>query len=356
MSSARTNPGADHGIYPGDAIAAEMHAARLPSEPRQFEFWFAYKNGRNAALNAAANDIKSRNGALTGPDIDRLHEIYLSPWRMAEKPDTIAARMSARLAELAATLESAIGTAQAQCETFAAEASELAVTTALTLHDVLGAIDRLGRSSRESQARFALLEARVDTVAREIGAVREQLAAVRADCAADPVTALPGRAAFDAMLAKALAEAAETRQPMAVLLCDLDYFTAFNENFGTLRGDQVLRSIGMMFKAHLRKDDMAARFESDQFAAILPRVRAKEAVACAERLRQMLMTHELIPHPNGAGRITVSLGVADAIKGDTPDFLLRRAGHGLKIAKREGRNRVVEMTPDGPVWDAERKA
>jgi len=91
-------------------------------------------------------------------------------------------------------------------------------------------------------------------------------------------------------------------------------------------------------------------------AAILPRVRAKEAVACAERLRQMLMTHELIPHPNGAGRITVSLGVADAIKGDTPDFLLRRAGHGLKIAKREGRNRVVEMTPDGPVWDAERRA
>ena len=119
------------------------------------------------------------------------------------------------------------------------------------------------------------------------------------------------------------------------MLCDLDYFTAFNENFGDLTGDQVLRSIGMMFKAHLRKDDMAARFESDQFAAILPRVRAKEAVACAERLRQMLMTHELIPHPNGAGRITVSLGVADAIKGDTPDFLLRRAGHGLKIAKRK---------------------
>ena len=120
-----------------------MRAARLPFEPRQFEFWFAYKNGRNAALNAAANEIKGRNGALTGPDIDRLHEIYLSPWRMAEKPDAVAARMSARLAELAATLESAIGTAQAQRETFAAETSELAVTTALTLHDVLGAIDRL---------------------------------------------------------------------------------------------------------------------------------------------------------------------------------------------------------------------
>ena len=73
-----------------------MRAARLPFEPRQFEFWFAYKSGRNAALNAAANEIKGRNGALTGPDIDRLHEIYLSPWRMAEKPDAVAARMSAQ--------------------------------------------------------------------------------------------------------------------------------------------------------------------------------------------------------------------------------------------------------------------
>lgn len=356
MSSARTNHAAGLGIYSGDTIAAEMRAARLPFEPRQFEFWFAYKNGRNVALTAAANEIKNRKGALTAPDIDRLHETHLSPWRTAGQPDAVAGRMGARLAELAATLESAIDTAQAQREAFDAEARELAVTTALTLHDALGAIDRLARSNRESEARFALLETRVDAVGREIGALRDRLAAVRADSAADLVTALPGRTAFDTMLGKALADAAGTRQPMAVVLCDLDYFTAFNENFGSIIGDQVLRSIGMLFTAHLRKDDMAARFESDQFAAILPRIGAKEAIACAERFRQALMAHELIPHPNGAGRITVSLGVADTIKGDTPDFLLRRAAQALNVAKREGRNRVVEMTPDGPVWDAERKA
>src|ERR1044072_6846462 len=127
MSSARTTPGADHSIYLGDTIAAEMRAARLPFGPRHFEFWSAYKNRRNAALNAAANAIKSRNGALTGPDIDRLHETYLSPWRMAEKPDAVAARMGARLAELAATLESAIGTAHAPRETFAPGTRELDV-------------------------------------------------------------------------------------------------------------------------------------------------------------------------------------------------------------------------------------
>ena len=138
-------------------------------------------------------------------------------------------------------------------------------------------------------------------------------------------------------------------------MCDLDYFTAFNENFGTFAGDQALRSIGVLLKAHMRPGDTVARFGSDCYAAILPQMRASSAVACAERFRQGTMAHELIPHPNGAGRITVSIGVADAIKGDTPEFLLRRASNGLKVAKREGRNRVVEMTPDGPLWDAGRR-
>ena len=82
----------------------------------------------------------------------------------------------------------------------------------------------------------------------------------------------------------------------------------------------------------------------------------REAVACAERFRQMLMAQQLVPQANGAGRVTVSIGVADTIKGDTLEFLLRRALNGLKVAKREGRNRVVEMSPDGPIWSAGRKA
>jgi diguanylate cyclase len=275
---------------------------------------------------------------------------------MAQKPDSLVAHMSAKLQDLAVALEGAIGTTQAQRETLAAETAELSIATALTLHDVLGAIGRLTQSTKESQARFALLEARVDTVSRDIGALQQQLAAVRADCDADPITALPNRSSFDATLTKALAEAAETRQPMAVILCDLDYFATFNENFGNHTGDQVLRSIGLLFKAQLRSSDFAARFDGDVLAAILPKMRSSEAAACADRFRQGLQAHELIPHPNGAGRVTVSLGVADAIKGDTPEFLLRRAHNGLAVAKREGRNRVVEMSPDGPIWKAERRA
>jgi diguanylate cyclase len=354
MSTARTIAIPERRIYLGEAIAEQIRAAELPFEPRQFEFWFAYKSGRNTALNAAADAITVQNGALTGPDIDRLHDAYLSPWRMGDDADAIASSLSERLAELNLSLESAIGSAQEQRETLAAETAEL--SNVGSLKDILAAIGRLTQLTQESQTRLALLEARMDAMHREIGAIRQQLSIVRSECQTDPTTGLPNRASFNAAVARAIDDAAASRQPVSVVLCDLDYFTAFNQNFGNFVGDQVLRAIAMLFKSHMRPGDTVARFDSDTFAAILPLMRGSDAVACADRFRQTLMAHELVPHPNGAGRVTVSIGVADAIKGDTIEFLLRRAGNGLQIAKREGRNRVVEMTPDGPLWKAERRA
>jgi diguanylate cyclase len=354
MSAARTRSG-DHRIYLGDAIVEELRGLRLPLEPRQFEFWFAYRSGRNPALNAATDVITSRNVTLTGEDIENLYQAHLSPWRTAKNPDAIIADLTEKLDEIAITVDGAMVSARARRETLSAQADQLS-DESLTLQDVLAAIDRLSQANKESQARFALLEARMDAANRDIGALRRELSAVRAECKLDPTTTLPNRATFNAKLATALEDAAETRQPLSIMRCNLDYFTVFNENFGTCVGDEVLRAIGLLFKAQTRACDTVARFGGDEYAAILPRMRASDAVACAERFRQALMTHELVEHPNGAGRVTVSIGVADVIKGDTPDFLLRRAGNGLKVAKREGRNRVVEMSPDGPIWNAERLA
>jgi len=338
---------------PGEIIVEELRAARLPLAPHQFEFWFAYKNGFSPPLISAANEIRLKTGALTRPDIDRLHETYLSPWRVTGQPASVAARLDEKLRDIAITLEGAIGATQAQGQMLSTEATQLG--DASTIEYALRAIYRLNLATKESQTRLSQLESRMDAAAREIGEIQQQLSVVRAECSADPTTALPTRATFNAILAKTLEAAAGTRQPVSVALCNLDSFSAFNEHFGIQKGDQVLRGIATLAKEQMRSGDTVARHGGDEFAIVIPQLRASDAVAYADRFRQTLAAHTFAEHPNGAGRITVSIGIADTIKGDTPEFLLRRAANGLQVAKREGRNRVVEMSPDGPIWDAKRR-
>jgi diguanylate cyclase len=350
MSAALSKPGAIHRIHFGDLIVEELRAAKLPFEPKQFEFWFAYKNGRNIGLNAAANQIRLKNGALTAPDIDALHETFISPLRLTGTPDAIVARIEARLRDAVSSLDNAIASARQQREALATEAAQLGQENALTLQDVLITIDRLRLASKEGQTRLLALAARMDSATREIGTIQEQLSNLRAEYQIDPTTTLPNRASFNTALAETLEASAESRQPVSVALCNLDYFTAFNENFGNHTGDEILRSIGMMAKAQMRPSDMVARYGGDEYGVILPQARAGEAVVHAEKFRQALTGHCFVTPATAHGRVTVSIGVAEAIKGDTPEFLLRRAINAMKIAKREGRNRVVEMSPDGPIW------
>ena len=356
MSTAQKKPPVRQRADFGAAVLDELRATALPASPRAFEFWFTYKSGRNPALNAAVDALRGGRGELTASDVEQLYERHLSPWRMSEGADTIAARLADELHILGTALDGAIGATRAQRETMIAETSELSITSALTLQRVLTAIDRLMQSSKDSQTRCALIEARMSAANREIVALKQQLATVRAECATDPLTSLASRATFDAALAAALEAAITSRQPVALLLCDVDYLAAFNENFGAAAADQALRAVGVLLKSHARTGDLVARYGGDEFAVIMPQRPVSEALACAERFREVLMLHPLVPHENGAGRLTVSVGVAGSIKGDTASFLLRRVNNGLKVAKNEGRNRVVEMTPDGPAWYAERRA
>ena len=160
---------------------------------------------------------------------------------------------------------------------------------------------------------------------------------------------MSNRKHFDHAIAKALHEGVERNEPMSLILTDIDHFKSFNDTWGHLTGDQVLRLVAMSMKQNVKGQDIAARYGGEEFAVVLPNTVLRSAVTVGDHIRRAVMSKELMKRSTGQnlGRVTISVGVATARNGDTVQSLIARADGCLYAAKRNGRNRVIcETDPE----------
>ena len=165
---------------------------------------------------------------------------------------------------------------------------------------------------------------------------RRESIALRNDAGTDILTGLPNRRAFDEALAGLLRGQREHDTMFSLLMLDLDHFKTFNDEFGHLAGDQVLRITGHLLRAALRPADMAARYGGEEFVLLLPGTDISGASEVATRL---LDAFRGFAWPQRT--VTVSIGMAQAVAGDAAEDLIRRADSSLYDAKRGGRDRAV---------------
>ncbi len=156
----------------------------------------------------------------------------------------------------------------------------------------------------------------------------------------DGLTQLMNRRAFEEALSREIGRAQRHGRPVSIAIMDIDRFKSINDSFGHLAGDAILRQLGAILRANLRRDDLAGRMGGEEFGLILPEVDTAGANIAAEKVRRLVESHRFefdgtrIP-------VTVSIGVT-AREGDEVDPLdiIRRADELLYAAKRGGRNCV----------------
>src|SRR5439155_27001119 len=193
------------------------------------------------------------------------------------------------------------------------------------------------------------LESRLVVSKQEISNLQHSLEAIRAESMTDPLTALGNRKYFDRALGEALRIARERSEPLSVMLFDIDYFKSFNDNYGHLTGDQVLRLVAMTLKQNIKGQDITARYGGEEFAVVLPNTALRQALTVADHIRRAVMAKELKKKSTGEilGRVTISVGVSMLKPDDDTDSLIERADACLYAAKRNGRNRVIcEVDPE----------
>lgn len=157
----------------------------------------------------------------------------------------------------------------------------------------------------------------------------------------DWLTGCYNRRSFELQLERDLHLATRMRQPLSLIMIDLDDFKHINDGAGHATGDVALRTVADNLRAELRAEDSAARFGGDEFAIILPQADASGAMVVAERLRRRIATTN-IP---GYGPITASFGLASfPVHASSRDHIVVAADRALYRSKHLGRN-CVSLPP-----------
>jgi diguanylate cyclase len=324
-----------------DLALGQIKSMRQLAIPRNFEIWYVYATGQNASLNKVINETLALNGKLTEADLDQIHETYLSQIRTTERIDKVGARVISEIAEVMSLITDALGMTSSFGDSLAGAARHLLLTE--DPDQIKNVVEALVQSTREMQQTKTVLERRLTLSRQEISQLQQNLEAIRAESLTDPLTGLGNRKYFDRALEAAVQRAVKHDEPLSLLMLDIDHFKSFNDNYGHLTGDQVLRLVGQSLKQAIKGRDTMARYGGEEFAVVLPDADLAKGLAVAEQIRRAVMARELKKKSTGEilGRITVSVGISVLQPGEDMDTLIERADACLYAAKRGGRNRVV---------------
>jgi diguanylate cyclase len=328
-------------------IALErIKSLRQPATPRNFEIWYAYATGFHPSLNQSVNETIKRAGTLDDLDIDRMFSNYLSPTRQSERIDEVGGRVLDEIEQIMSLVDATVYSASKRSESLAGVSRNIPGADRDALR---GIVASLIQTAKEIEDLNHNLESRLTASKHEIAKLQETLEVVRNESLTDPLTSLANRKFFDQSLSDAISEAISRNEPISLLMTDIDHFKTFNDTYGHVTGDHVLRLVAACVKQNVKGQDIAARYGGEEFAIILPNTGLSSADTLANQIRRAVMSKNLVKRSTGEhlGRVTISIGVATLNRSDSPQSLIDRADTCLYAAKHAGRNRVIcEADPE----------
>lgn len=311
--------------------------------PKAYAVWYAYVSGEHPHMNDAIKRLTAQNGNLTDADIDALHDAHIDGRRLSLAAERMSASVLTEIESITEMLDLSLGSTTQYGESLRAFTDDLA-GAALNRARIREVVAGLVATTREVASNNRTLEARMRDSRSEIEGLRETLEATRIESLTDPLTGLANRKQFEQSLGQATAAAGAKGDPLSLVVLDIDFFKRFNDLYGHLTGDQVLRLVAIVMREQVPAPAILSRFGGEEFGIVLPGQDREAAFALAERIRIAVMGRELVKRSTGEslGKVTVSLGVAAYRRGDTPVSLLERADLHMFAAKRRGRNRSVD--------------
>ena len=219
----------------------------------------------------------------------------------------------------------------------------LATFTPIGVAYLLGAPPRWGEGFATLAVNLALAQVTYFMMLSAVAVLRSDArrSEARADlmrtlAATDVLTGLPNRRSLSEAMTGHMALAERGAQALSVMLIDIDHFKRINDRHGHAAGDAVLVQLAQLLRAELRSSDLVGRWGGEEFLVVAPATSISTVADLAERLRERVAGWAF----DHGQPMSISIGVSQALPGDTMDSLLQRADRALYRAKRRGRNCV----------------
>lgn len=248
-------------------------------------------------------------------------------------------RVDALLGKAVQTTETLSTNLDEQAGAFAGslEAQVVEPELALTVTALLRVV---AQRTKDIQATVNASQAELMVTRRSLSDIQAELIENRKLLDQDALTGTDNRRAMDAILAREMARSRRDREPMSVVMVDIDHFKAVNDTHGHVAGDAALMHLTRIAKSLLRGNDAFVRYGGEEFLLVLPETALQGGVAAGRRLQAALQRNPLV-HAGKTIVMTLSGGVATLTAQDTEATLIERADAALYRAKNEGRNRVL---------------
>jgi len=187
------------------------------------------------------------------------------------------------------------------------------------------------------------LNTKLEASKQEVVKLKTNLEKITHESTRDFLTGVANRRAFENKLEELTKWAKDENGDLCLLMIDIDHFKKFNDTFGHLIGDEVLKKVGRSLFDSIKGKDFVARYGGEEFAVLLPQTPLASGLIVAENIRKNIAETGLIRKDTGKsiGDVHVSIGVARYRQSDSVALFISRADEALYRSKTGGRNRVT---------------
>ncbi len=320
-----------------------MSRQRVPVVPHNYAVWYEYVSSGCAGLKSTIDRLLSAGEPVDEGITEQLYQQYLDP---SDRSRVETAHLNVR--KLIEALARSVETAGGEVSRYEQSLQECAeqLEGDIPAEELRTLVSGLIESTRQMNEGNSALARHLEESRHEADSLRRELDAVRMEAKQDPLTGLANRKGFEARVDELEASEDYAGRPHCIIMADIDKFKGINDTYGHLFGDKIIKVVAKAFANLTKGKDLAARFGGEEFIVLLPDTDVQGARALAESIRASIERGRVYNPKTGEEirRITISLGVAGFVTGESIDDAIARADEALYRAKEGGRNRVEVAT------------